>query len=307
MKMNKMITEKDISKKVGHAVKSPIRIGNLKDLGIDHEVFINHFSPFFEELKNDDYAVKAKQINFLKEAFPEDATEIETFHKAYFENKVEGAVFIPWIKKLTPDALEAFKIVSTITRQRNIASFLIEIWDNEIFIERTREDGFEQNVGDFRGWKREFQQADSTAVEDPLFYKLMKKITLLVKEIHPDIRKLQITSHFMRTIAREKIKGENAPEGIHEDGAEYIMSALVVNRHNINGAASQIYEKKDKGEKALIFEKELAPGEFIFQADTGEEYTFGNDLWHYVTPAEPEDINEIGLRDIIGFDIDLLD
>jgi len=110
----------------------------------------------------------------------------------------------------------------------------------------------------------------------------------------------------MRTLSHEKIKGENAPEGVHEDGAQYIMSALVVNRQNITGAESQVYEKTSSGLNELIYAKTLQPGEFIFQADTGEEHTFGNDLWHYVTPIEPQDTAELGIRDIIGFDIDIL-
>ncbi len=42
--------------------------------------------------------------------------------------------------------------------------------------------------------------------------------------------------------------------------------------------------------------KVLAPGEFIFQADTGEYYTFGNELWHYVTPIELINTSEYGIR-----------
>ncbi|MHA7058699.1 2OG-Fe dioxygenase family protein [Aquimarina sp. M1] len=85
------------------------------------------------------------------------------------------------------------------------------------------------------------------------------------------------------------------------------MSALVINRQNIVGAESQIYEKTDATNNELIYNKVLAPGEFIFQADTGEEFTFGNDLWHYVTSIEPEDVSKPGIRDIIGFDMDILE
>lgn len=302
-----MISEKDISKKIGHVIKSPIRVGNLNDLDIDSNAFISYFSPFFEHLKDDDYSVKLKQINFLKKLFTKDVNSINELNKNYFENKTDLSVFLPWLNKLSKEQLTNFKTISTITRQRNIASFLIEIWDDNIFIERIKEDNFTQNVEDFRAWKREFEQASEKAVENSLFYKLIEEITKQVRIIHPNTRKLQFTSHFMRTLAHEKIKGENAPEGIHEDGAEYIVSALVIKRYNIVGASSQIFEKTSNDTKNLIFEKELNPGEFIFQADTGEEYTFGNDLWHYVTPAEPDNINEIGIRDIIGFDIDLLD
>lgn len=302
-----MITEKEISKQIGRVVKSPIRVGSVTDLKIDVSSFLHFFRPFFSELQDDAYVVRGKQIAFLKEVFPEDSVSIEKLHKAYFEGTKTLDVLAYWLQQLTDDQQREFEQLSTITRQRNISSFLIEIWDDQYFVERIIQQGFEQDVDDFRVWKRVFKQASRSAVENEMFFELLKRMARLVKHIHPEVRKIQITSHFMRTISHEKIKGENAPEGVHEDGAQYIMSALVVNRQNITGAESQIYEKTMAETNELIFKKVLQPGEFIFQADTGEEFTFGNDLWHYVTPIEPEDISKPGIRDIIGFDIDILE
>ncbi|WP_299312734.1 2OG-Fe dioxygenase family protein [uncultured Aquimarina sp.] len=302
-----MITEKEISRQIGRTIKSPIRVSSVEDLGIDVSSFLHFFKPFFEELQDDVYLVKGKQITFLKEIFPLDSTSIEKLHKPYFEGTRTIEALAYWIQQLDENQKQEFNQLSIITRQRNISSFLIEIWDNQYFVERIAQQGFEQDVDDFRVWKRIFKQATREAVENELFVELLKKIAGLVKKIHPEVRKIQITSHFMRTISKEKIKGENSPEGMHEDGAQYIMSALVVNRQNIIGAESQIYEKTTSDSNELIFKKVLEPGEFIFQADTGEEFTFGNDLWHYVTPIEPEDISNSGIRDIIGFDMDILE
>ena len=60
----------------------------------------------------------------------------------------------------------------------------------------------------------------------------LKRFMTLVLEIHPEVHELKVTSHFMRTIAYEQVPGENSPEGIHEDGANYIVSAMVVNYEN---------------------------------------------------------------------------
>ncbi|AXT52698.1 hypothetical protein D1818_18400 [Aquimarina sp. BL5] len=302
-----MITEKNISKSLGRPIKSPIRVGNVADLGIDENSFLHFFQPFFEELQDDVYLVRGKQITFLKEVFPSDSVSIEKLHKPYFEGTRTIDALAYWIEQLDANQKQEFDQLSTITRQRNISSFLIEIWDDQYFVERIVQQGFEQDVDDFRVWKRVFKQATREAVENELFSELLKKMAGLVKKIHPEVRKIQITSHFMRTISEEKIKGENSPEGVHEDGAQYIMSALVVNRQNITGAESQVYEKTASDTNELIYKKVLQPGEFIFQADTGEEFTFGNDLWHYVTPIEPEDITNPGIRDIIGFDMDILE
>jgi len=283
-----LITEREISENLKREIKSPIRVGNLSDLEIDSFSFLEFCKPLFEKLDNDIYLIRSNQITYLKQTFPEDVESIEKLHKSYFEGTKTIETISSWIKRLETQQKKEFEQLSIVTRQRNISSFIVEIWDEEYFVERIQQERFEQNVDDFRVWKRIFKQASSEAVENELFFKLLKKVTALVKKIHPEIRKVQITSHFMRTIATQKIKGENSPEGMHEDGAQYIVSALVVNRENCVGAESQIYEKTKS--KELIFKKELAPGEFIFQADTGEEFTFGNDLWHYVTPIGPSDM-----------------
>ncbi len=301
-----MITEKEISKQLGRTIKSPIRVGKIADLKMDTVSFLDFFAPFFSNLQDDVYLIRSKQINFLKTVFPEESEVIEKLHKPYFEGTRTIDALAYWIQQLDPKHKQEFEQLSTVTRQRAIASFEIEIWDDEYFVERVEQQGFEQDVDDFRVWKRIFKQASREAVENELFFGLLKKMSKMIRDIHPETRKVQITSHFMRTISHKKIKGENSPEGTHEDGAQYIMSALVVNRQNIKGAESQIYEKTTSGNKELIYKKALEPGEFIFQADTGEELTFGNDLWHYVTPIEPDNIAAPGIRDIIGFDMDII-
>ncbi|MCR2089001.1 2OG-Fe dioxygenase family protein [Campylobacter upsaliensis] len=56
----------------------------------------------------------------------------------------------------------------------------------------------------------------------------------------------------------------NSPEGIHQDGMDFIMSAFVVERKNIRGAKSIIY-MEDK--KTRIFETILKDGQGILQVD----------------------------------------
>ncbi len=301
-----MMTEKEISKKISRNIKSPIRIGNVKHLGFDIAEFLNFFQPFFESLSDDTYLVRENQITFLKTKFPLQHNMIQKNYGSFFEGKTDIKIFESLLKKLTKKEYEEFRKLSIVTRQRSISKFVIEIWDDEFFIERITDQQFRQNVSDFRALKRVFTQSKNEAVNNKLFAKLLEEVTAIVKEIHPEIRKIQITSHFMRTISYESILGENAPEGIHEDGSQYIMSALVVNRHNISGGESQIFEKVSKNDNEVLFKKALEPGEFIFQADTGEEATFGNDLWHYVTPIQPIGNEKEGIRDIIGFDIDIL-
>lgn len=301
-----MITEKEISIKLQRTIQAPIRIGTLKDLEIDTAKFIPFFKPFFEtDLIDDVYLVKNNQMFFLKAIFINEKTDLEKLHKDYFEGKLSEIVLKPWIDKLSKSQKEEFLRLSKITRQRNISSFTLEKKDSNYIIERVKAVSFKQDVTDFRVWQRVFKQASKECVENELFKKLLKKVFLLVSAIHTDTRKIKVTSHFMRTISDYEIIGENSPEGIHEDGAQYIISALVINRSNITGAETQIFEEIS-GKKEIIFNKVLESGEFAFQADTGEEVKFGNDLWHYVTPIQPVNKAEKGVRDIIGFDIEIL-
>jgi len=89
---------------------------------------------------------------------------------------------------------------------------------------------------------------------------------------------------------------DNAPEGIHQDGADYIVSALVIERRNVQGGTSIIYGP-DK--QTIYLTVTLQPGQGIFQADQG------SDLWHDVTPIvlELNSSGGEGVRNILGFDI----
>lgn len=305
-----MITEKEISEQLKRTIKAPIRIGSLTDLAINKADFIASFKPFFDaDLMDDEYLVKNNQIAFLKSIFIEDRISLEKIHQDYFEGKLSKTVLNPWIDKLSENQKKEFLILSKITRQRNISSFTVEKLSKKqrdnLLVKRIEAKSFKQDVSDFRVWKRVFKQASKASVENELFKTLLKQVFLLISEIHPTVQKIKITSHFMRTISDIQIKGENSPEGVHEDGAKYIVSALVINRTNILGGETQIFEAISE-KKELIFNTILEEGEFAFQADTGEEKEFGTDLWHYVTPIQPINLAEKGVRDIIGFDIEIV-
>ncbi|MCG8784731.1 2OG-Fe dioxygenase family protein [Tenacibaculum finnmarkense] len=305
-----MITEKEISEQLKRTIKAPIRIGSLTDLAINKADFIVSFKPFFDtDLMDDVYLVKNNQMAFLKSIFIEDCSSLEKIHQAYFEGKLSKSVLNPWIDKLSENQKKEFLILSKITRQRNISSFTVEKssekQSDNLEVKRIEAKSFKQDVSDFRVWKRVFKQASKASVENELFKSLLKQVFLLINEIHPTTQKIKVTSHFMRTISDIQIKGENSPEGVHEDGAKYIISALVINRTNILGGETQIFEAISE-KKDLIFNTVLEEGEFAFQADTGEEKEFGTDLWHYVTPIQPINLAEKGVRDIIGFDIEIV-
>tara|TARA_B110000914_G_scaffold220742_1_gene231338 strand:+ start:543 stop:866 length:324 start_codon:yes stop_codon:yes gene_type:complete len=83
----------------------------------------------------------------------------------------------------------------------------------------------------------------------------------------------------------------NSPEGIHKDGAHFIISALVINKFNITGGSSIIYDNF----KNTLFSTNLDILQGIFMND--------QKFLHNVTPIKSLHHHSFGFRDIIGLDI----
>ena len=182
------------------------------------------------------------------------------------------------------------------TRQRRYANYLVKNINNQkISIHHTKKTVFEQNVDDPRKEKRTFE-----LIENPYHPFLLNFITLGAEYFyinHPSEKNLSIDVHQVRQICYPDIDSHNSSEGIHQDGANYIISACVLNRYNIQGGTSSVYDNN----LVLLYDTLLLENEFIFQDDKS--------LYHYVTPIQYSKINSnepIGYRDIIGLDIQIL-
>lgn len=188
------------------------------------------------------------------------------------------------------------------TRQRRYANYLVKnIKDNKnninkFSIQHTEKTKFEQDVEDSRKDERIFQ-----LIENPYHPFLLNFITLAseltYRNHYPPIKKLSIDVHQVRQICYPELNSHNSAEGIHQDGADFIISACVLNRYNIKGGTSSIYDNNLN----LIYDTLLRENEFIFQDDKS--------LYHYVTPIQYSKIHSselIGYRDIIGLDIQIL-
>lgn len=72
-----------------------------------------------------------------------------------------------------------------------------------------------------------------------------------------------VNCHLIRTHAKGEIAGVPVPEGIHQDGVNFLVMGSV-SRHNIEGGVSYVYEAADE---QPIFETILNPGEAIIIDD----------------------------------------
>ena len=182
------------------------------------------------------------------------------------------------------------------SRLRKYCNYNVNITksSNKIEILHNTDSCFEQNVEDDRKNPREFDLIDD--YYHPMLMEIMK-LSILHTLAFIKVEKLNISVHQVRQMVYPNISSHNSPEGIHRDGADYIISAFVVNRYNVKGGISKIYDN-DKNE---IYQTILNENEYIFQNDT--------DLYHYVTPIEycnENNSDNYGYRDLIGIDIKIL-
>ncbi len=299
------ITHKEISLQRKVPVHSPILCARLDHLDIDTEAFIEHFTDSFKSMDWDYYDVKRKQYELLLA----HAVEIpfEKFKNYYTGSSIDAKDFL---SSLTDDESllqECLEIKPW--RRRSVCSFEMQVKPHTL--SRIYPQAFKQAVdgADIRSLPRNFSQTDSQLIDSALFQSFVMRIGEEAQKVTPhiDIKKMRLTAHFMSVKARQLVPGNNSPEGAHEDGADFIVSALVINRDNITGAKSQVLEKLADGSLVTLFERELQPGEFLFQADTGEEKHYGNDLWHFVTPFYVDDPTQESWRDIIGLDVEIVE
>jgi hypothetical protein len=274
---------------------APFAVFSLDALGIDARRFLAELAPYFPSLHWDCYDVKRAQTERLMTAFPEEKARLERFLAAYFADTASlGDVAdltarLPEHEVRTLDALRPH-------RQRAIAHFLLEREPGGWRVKREAVASFSQNpmaAGDYRALPRLFAPMAEEIARHPLFRDWLIAVAEQVHRVRPDATRLKVACHQMRTLARPGASATNSPEGIHQDGTDYIVSALVMEREGVTGGESRVF---DSDKETVLLRHTLQPGEGLFQADAGSP------LWHDVTPvvatgAEP------GVRSLFGLDI----
>lgn len=154
---------------------------------------------------------------------------------------------------------------------------------------------FEQPASGDRAPRRTFALLPAALACDADLLRLLAGIAETVHQ-RCDATRLAVSLHQMLTLARPYCMAEPAPEGVHQDGADYIVSALVIRRRNIGGGNSRVYHGHGG---RLLLSHTLAEGQGLFQPDEGSP------LWHEVT-AIHADSEAGGERMILGLDIHVL-
>lgn len=307
-------TEREIGSELGTQIPAPIRLFDLAGLGIDRARFLGDLAPSFGRLAWDDYDAKREQVAFLLRHFPDTATQQQLidFRARYYAGETNLHELADLFRDLPHAALRKFEQIRSY-RRRSIAQFIVtkqdtDIWYDKWRVLRAKCLGFRQQVAkdDPRAMERIFDPTADDVVRHQLFQDLIIAVAEMVEDAERagerTVEEMTITFHQMGLITFAGEESTNAPEGIHRDGADYIVSALVVERDDVTGGES-IVLAPDK-ERALL-RVTLAPGQGLFQADTRLDLREDQQLWHNVTPVQLRDTDGDGkgTRNIFGFDI----
>ena len=166
---------------------------------------------------------------------------------------------------------------------------------------------FEQQVDDPRARPRVFSAPPLSVYRSPDMRQLVCNLATYILA-NPMLSAqpctaIKATMHQMLTYS-----GNNpAPEGVHQDGADFVVSAIVIDKKNCIGGESMIFFDKpqnsqqegDNAPSKLIAKHTLGIGEGAFQADMITKF------WHGVTPVKAIDSNQESYRAILGFDFNI--
>jgi hypothetical protein len=135
------------------------------------------------------------------------------------------------------------------------------------------------------GIYREFEAFDEKTIANPLVNKI---VDFVVEKISfNDEKEWRVQAHQFRIVANVDEAGQPTPEGIHRDGADFIL-IMVLNRHNITGAVNHIYDDAKRLVLGGILENQ---GDALLIDD--------RKVWHGVSEVYPEDENQSAYRDVL--------
>lgn len=124
------------------------------------------------------------------------------------------------------------------------------------------------------GIEREYQPIESKVINNPVFSGLLS-CSLSLVDAQSAARNWRIEAHQFRILANEEQPGKPTPEGIHQDGVDYVFVAMI-DRHNIMGGITRVYSRAGK----LLHSMKMRRPLDLLMLDDAE-------VFHYVTPVKP--------------------
>ncbi len=135
------------------------------------------------------------------------------------------------------------------------------------------------------GFNRHFRAWLPTTLQNPVLKKIIRWTTSQFLTNPADLWRIQ--AHQFRIVAREDQLGKPTPEGVHKDGAEYIL-IMMMDRQNIAGGVSRVYSN----DMQLLAEGTLQQSGDLMLVNDHQTY-------HGVTEVSPADPAQPAWRDVL--------
>lgn len=135
------------------------------------------------------------------------------------------------------------------------------------------------------GIYRHFDPFKKSTIANPIFNQVIDWCTGIIS--HKQQKKWRIQAHQFRIEANHNETGKPTPEGIHRDGADFVF-IMLIQRHNITGGVSHIYDANKK----LQFEAILETLADAILLDDRK-------VWHGVSEVYALDKIQSGYRDVL--------
>lgn len=124
------------------------------------------------------------------------------------------------------------------------------------------------------GVERVYSPFEAATLANPIFAGLLSYSTNHVQALLGE-SDWRIESHQFRILASPEVAGKPTPEGIHQDGVDYVFVAMI-DRQNVMGGISKVYARDGK---LLSSFKMRRPLDVLHLDDES--------VYHYVTPVKP--------------------
>jgi hypothetical protein len=137
------------------------------------------------------------------------------------------------------------------------------------------------------GIERWFEPIEPGIADSEIFRQILFFCAKTFAELAPDVKKWNVETHQFRIEARADEAGQPTPEGVHRDGVDYVLVALI-NRTNIERGTTTIHDRSGK-----------QLGSFTLTRALDSALVDDERVFHGVTPVLPSDPAKLAFRDVL--------
>jgi hypothetical protein len=137
------------------------------------------------------------------------------------------------------------------------------------------------------GIERWFEPIESTIADSDIFRRILSFCAKTFGNLAPDVARWIVEAHQFRIEAYASHVGLPTPEGVHRDGVDYVLVALIA-RTNIESGTTTIHDASGK-----------RLGHFTLTQPLDVALVDDARVFHGVTPVHPSDPKEPAHRDVL--------